>query len=130
MVDRKGKAKVGGYCFNRVVEEEFEKLHSAEDYRGSARFVAPEFLQAGETDEHTHVYSFALVAMELLTGVKLFASVSQETSLISRVEQGEAPSAEDVAEDDAWRAVLNSCWVKEPEARPSTERLYEETFKR
>ncbi|KAG8924591.1 hypothetical protein FRC01_011303 [Tulasnella sp. 417] len=133
MVDKKGKAKVGGYCYNRMVEEEFEKLYPPEDNRRSARYVAHEFLESRKTDEHTDVYSFALVAMELLTGVQPFASVSQEDSLVGRVKQGEPPFARDVAQDDAWRAILSSCWVKEPEARPSMERLYEElskTFKR
>ncbi|KAG8924854.1 hypothetical protein FRC01_010967 [Tulasnella sp. 417] len=127
MVDRKGKAKVGGYCFNRMVEEEFEKLYPGEDNRGSARYVAPEFLETRKTDQRMDVYSFALVAMKLLTGVKPFASISQETSLVSRAKQEEPPFAEDVAQDDAWRAVLSSCWAKEPESRPSMERLYEES---
>ncbi|KAG8924593.1 hypothetical protein FRC01_011305 [Tulasnella sp. 417] len=133
MVDKKGKAKVGGYCFNRMVEEEFEKLYPSEDHRRSAKYVAPEFLENGKTNEQTDVYSFGLVAMELLTGVQPFSSVSQESSLIGRVQQGETPFAEDLAKDDAWRTVLSSCWVKEPESRPSMERLYEElskTFKK
>ncbi|KAG8916409.1 hypothetical protein FRC01_003171 [Tulasnella sp. 417] len=129
MVDKKGKAKVGGYCFNRMVEEEFEKLHSAEDYRGSARYVAPEFLESRKTDERTDVYSFGLVAMELLTGVQPFASVSQESALIGRVKQGEVPFAEGVAQDDPLRTVLSSCLVKEPGARPSMELLCEEISK-
>ncbi|KAG8924853.1 hypothetical protein FRC01_010966 [Tulasnella sp. 417] len=126
MVDKKGKAKVGGYCFNRMVEEKFEKLYPSEDHRGTTRYVAPEFLENRKTDEHTDVYSFGLVAMELLTGVQPFSSVSQEASLISRVKRGEPPFAEDLAKDDAWRAVLSSCWVKDPGARPSMERLDEE----
>ncbi|KAG8920860.1 hypothetical protein FRC01_000555 [Tulasnella sp. 417] len=133
IVDKKGKAKVGGYCFNRMVEEEFEKLYPSEENRLSARYVAPEFLESRKTDKHTDVYSFALLAMELLTGVQPFASVSKEASLIGRVRRGEPPFAEEIAQDDAWQEVLSSCWVKEPSARPSMERLYKElskTFKK
>ncbi|KAG8906063.1 hypothetical protein FRC01_008152 [Tulasnella sp. 417] len=102
IVDKKGKAEVSGYCFNRIVEEEFEKFYNSEDHRRSVRYAAPEFLERRTTDEHTDVYSFALVAMELLTGVQPFASISQEPGLIGRVKQGDAPFAEDLAKDDAW----------------------------
>ncbi|KAG8959584.1 hypothetical protein FRC00_001431 [Tulasnella sp. 408] len=64
IVDHKGKAKLGGYCFNRMVEEEFKKIYSfSEDYRNIARYVAPEVLENGKTDTKSDVYSFALVAL-------------------------------------------------------------------
>ncbi|KAG8959113.1 hypothetical protein FRC00_001950 [Tulasnella sp. 408] len=115
IVDHKGKAKLGGYCFNRMVEEEFEKIYSSEEHRSSARYVAPEVLENGKTDTKSDVYSFALVAL-----------VGQEASLIGRRKRGELPFAEDatkLVQDDPWWTTLSSCLSKDPESRPSMEAL-------
>ncbi|KAG8938040.1 hypothetical protein FRC00_000781 [Tulasnella sp. 408] len=128
IVDHKGKAKLGGYCFNRMVEEEFEKIYSSEEYRNSPRYVAPEVLENGKTDAKSDVYSFALVALELMIGEQPFSSVGQEAAMIGRIKQGEPPFAEGATklQDDPWWTPLSSCLSKDPEARPSMEELYTE----
>ncbi|KAG9026127.1 hypothetical protein FS837_004701 [Tulasnella sp. UAMH 9824] len=125
IVDHKGKAKLGGYCFNRMVEEEYEKMYSSEEYRNSARYVAPEVLENGKADSKSDVYSFALVALELMTGEQPFSSVGQEAAIIGRIKQGEPPFAEDATklQDDPWLTALSSCLSKDPGARPSMEEL-------
>ncbi|KAG8915008.1 hypothetical protein FRC00_008777 [Tulasnella sp. 408] len=132
IVDHKGKAKLGGYCFNRMVEEEFEKVYSSEDYRNSARYVAPEVLDNGKTDSKSDVYSFALVALELMTGEQPFSSFNQGAAMIGGIKHGDPPFAEDATklQDDPWWSALSSCLLKDPGARPSMEALYTERISR
>ncbi|KAG9033027.1 hypothetical protein FS837_002575 [Tulasnella sp. UAMH 9824] len=126
IVDHKGKAKLGGYCCNRMVEEEFEKMYSSEEYRNSVRYVAPEVLENGKTDTKSDVYSFALVALELMIGEQPFSSVGQEAAMIDRIKRGEPPFVEDATklQDDPWWTALSPCLSKDPEARPSMEVLH------
>lgn len=62
MVDKKGKAKLGGFCFNQMIEDELRKINPSEEYRRSARYTPPEVLENKQANGKSDVYSFACVA--------------------------------------------------------------------
>ncbi|KIO24627.1 hypothetical protein M407DRAFT_99094 [Tulasnella calospora MUT 4182] len=128
VVDKKGKAKLGGFCFNNMIEKELGKVTPSEEHRRSARYAAPEVLEDNAEDEKSDVYSFACVALELLTGKQPFYTTQREDSVTQRVINGKVPFAGDYPElqNDPWWNTLKSCWSRNPEARPSMRTVYKE----
>ncbi|KAG8950734.1 hypothetical protein FRC04_007153 [Tulasnella sp. 424] len=120
IVDKKGQPMIDGWWFNRMVAEEFEKVSALDDYRGSARYTAPEVLESKKTNFKSDVYSFALVALELMTGKQPFSSTQQEAAVIGVINQGAPPFGKDDAElrNDQWWPTLESCLSKNPARRP------------
>ncbi|KAG9048003.1 hypothetical protein FS837_000957 [Tulasnella sp. UAMH 9824] len=128
VVDKKGKAKLSGFCFNHMIEKELGKVTLSGEHRRSARYAAPEVLEDTAEDEKSDVYSFACVALELLTGKRPFYPIQREDSVTQRVIDGTAAFAVDYPElqDDPWWTTLQSCWSQDPEARPSMRTVYKE----
>ncbi|KAG8950737.1 hypothetical protein FRC04_007156 [Tulasnella sp. 424] len=125
IVDRKGRPMIDGWWFNRMVEEEFEKVSPSEDYCGSARYTAPEVLESKKTDLKSDVYSFALVAIELMTGKQPFDLIRQNATVMKLITQGAAPFGKDDAElrKDPWWPTLEKCLSKDPADRPLMSRV-------
>ncbi|KIO24650.1 hypothetical protein M407DRAFT_99234 [Tulasnella calospora MUT 4182] len=127
MADKKGKAKLGGFCFHQMIEEELKKVNPSEEYRRSSRYTPPEVLEGRPTSDKSDVYSFACVAVELITGKIPFAAIPQEAAVTQLAINGEPHLTKEYTElqNDPWWATLRSCWSKSPEARPSMETVYQ-----
>ncbi|KAG8915981.1 hypothetical protein FRC00_002196 [Tulasnella sp. 408] len=123
MVDKKGKAKLGGFCFNQMIEEELKKVNPSEEYRRSSRYTPPEVLENRPTSEKSDVYSFACVAV----GKIPFSATPQEAAVTQLAINGESHLVKQYAElqGDPWWPTLKSCWLKSPENRPSMDSIYE-----
>ncbi|KIO18211.1 hypothetical protein M407DRAFT_32126 [Tulasnella calospora MUT 4182] len=128
IVDKKGKAKLTGFAFDRMVEEELEKLRPVEEYRRSARYTPPETLEGKPTNDKSDVYSFACVALELMTRNQPFHTTKKEEAVIGLVLGGKPQLVKDYAplEDDPWFVSLERCLTKDVEARPSMAEVYDE----
>ncbi|KAG8974597.1 hypothetical protein FRC05_007073 [Tulasnella sp. 425] len=126
LVDKQGKAKLGGFCFHQMIEDEWKKIDPSDEYRRSARYTPPEVLENNPTNDKSDVYSFACVAAELMTGKLPFSGIPQEVAVAQLAIDGEAHLVKDYAGllNDLWRTSFKSCWSKKAEARPSMETLY------
>ncbi|KAJ3574294.1 hypothetical protein NP233_g1852 [Leucocoprinus birnbaumii] len=100
---------------------------------GTMRWEAPELLDEAEDGGSpkpsfkSDVYSLACVMYEILTGQIPFHEVTREATVIWRVISGirptkPPPSSADNLEltDDTWR-IMQSCWVANPNNRPTVD---------
>ncbi|KIO22822.1 hypothetical protein M407DRAFT_115180 [Tulasnella calospora MUT 4182] len=128
VVDNKGKAKLSGFCFNHMIEKELGKVTLSKEHRRSARYAAPEVLEDNTEDEKSDVYSFACVALELLTGKQPFYTTQGEDSVAQQIINGKVPFTGDYPElqDDLWWSTLKMCWSRNPEDRPPMRTVYKE----
>ncbi|KAG8950760.1 hypothetical protein FRC04_007179 [Tulasnella sp. 424] len=128
VVDTKGKAKLSGFCFNHMIERELSRVKTPGEHHRSARYAAPEVLEDKTVFDKSDVYSFACVALELMTGKQPFHEVQQETAVRNLVIEGNAPFAGDYSElmHDPWWITFKSCLSRDPETRPSMKMVYKE----
>ncbi|KAG8757024.1 hypothetical protein FRC11_004834 [Ceratobasidium sp. 423] len=86
----------------------------------SLRWAAPELLMGEHCKQNVHsdIYAFGMTALETLTGEIPFKDLN-DTQLTFRLLGGVAkPSRPANVSNDVWM-ILESCWAREPQARPS-----------
>ncbi|KAJ3519976.1 hypothetical protein NMY22_g12955 [Coprinellus aureogranulatus] len=107
---------------------------------GTARWQAPELLiptedVAAKATAHSDVYSYGCVCYEIMTGNVPFYQIKNHYSIAVLILKGERPkkptSEEPAFQDfglteDIW-TLMESCWVEDPEQRPSAEELQRDT---
>ncbi|BDA50832.1 probable mitogen-activated protein kinase kinase kinase 11 at C-terminar half [Coccomyxa sp. Obi] len=96
--------------------------HAETDKVGSLPYVAPEVLQSGEVAKSADVYSFAVLLLEMWCGNAGFSNDNYHGVLYS-VFYGQQPRVPDDT-PAAFRALLQDCWVADPDKRPSFESVH------
>lgn len=74
----------------------------------------------------TDIWAFASLSLEILTGRLPFYNCTNDVKVVQKVVQGERPAREDYPElpaDNRFWEVLESCWKKTPEERPTMGQL-------
>ncbi|XP_034482562.1 mitogen-activated protein kinase kinase kinase 7-like [Drosophila innubila] len=92
------------------------------DYVGTPEYMAPETGLGYEYSEKSDVYSFGIVFWEVMSRKKPFYHLKNRTPIVimNLVSQGERPPIEDTKDDKYIRTIINYCWHKNPEIRPSS----------
>ena len=93
----------------------------------SSMYIAPEiFLEKEAYSYKVDVYSFAMIAYELLTGIEPFSERNYRSpkSFILDVIKGARPDLS-VVSDPEIQAFFKRCWSEEPSERPSFQKIYE-----
>jgi serine/threonine protein kinase len=87
---------------------------------GTYAWMAPEVLEQRPYDERADVYSFAIVLWELLTRQEPFKGLNP-MQIMRACDRGARPPLPPEPRDcpAAFTALMERCWAKEPEARPS-----------
>ena len=118
LVDAKMHVKVDDFDVARIVDVE-EQIKLLDDEDDSMNFMAPELLEdKKEYDNKVDVYSFGVVVFFILTGGK-YPELSFE-----QVVNGEIPSIPSTV-NEYGKDLIESCWARKPEERPSFESIIE-----
>lgn len=87
--------------------------------------MAPEVLEQKPYDERADVYSFAVVMYELLTWQEPFKGL-HPMQIMRAIDRGERPALPSEPDCPATRqcppayvALMDKCWAREPEGRPT-----------
>ncbi|TDL16987.1 kinase-like protein, partial [Rickenella mellea] len=101
---------------------------------GTLRWQAPELFQRGD-DGHarrpsreTDSYSFGCVCLELITDRPPFSEIRTDFAVLAAIMNGETPRrpSVDLAHrglDDSLWAVIEKCWHRDPNLRPTSKHL-------
>ncbi|GAQ92580.1 hypothetical protein KFL_010600040, partial [Klebsormidium nitens] len=84
---------------------------------GTCRWMAPEISDDQPYSEKTDVYSFAMICVEILTGMVPFINIKSENAVIKAVDRGERPTLPERCPDEL-RVLLSNCWHQDHRARP------------
>ncbi|CBJ30846.1 similar to CG1848-PA, isoform A/ leucine rich repeat protein [Ectocarpus siliculosus] len=133
LLDGRGRAKIGDFGTSRWAQntERSTGLATYTTNPGpsthiSLAWTAPEVLEAKETSKASDVYSFGMVAWEVLTRQTPWADQTRPRDIFLRVVMREerpaipADAPVDIAE------MVRSCWAQEPLDRPTFPVLYNE----
>ncbi|TDL24385.1 kinase-like protein [Rickenella mellea] len=101
---------------------------------GTLRWQAPELFVSRENGEHIHatpesdIYSFGCVCIEILTGKRPFAEISNDAAVMLAVVNKRKPQRPDedllrCGLDDSLWETMERCWDINPYLRPPTHRL-------
>jgi serine/threonine protein kinase len=90
---------------------------------GTFQYMAPEQLEAKETDARTDVFAFGAVLYEMLTGRKAFEGKSQASLIAAILEREPAPATTiQPLTPPALEHALKRCLAKDPDSRWQTAR--------
>ncbi|KAG8898713.1 hypothetical protein FRB99_007198 [Tulasnella sp. 403] len=123
LVDEQGGARISAIGINRWLDDG-PGTTTVDRKMFTVRYAAPELLN-GTLDEpsvHCDVYSFACVALAIMTGKQPFFSSKNESDVTLAIAKSKSPASGDYQElpsrDPLW-PILEECWRTEPNQRPS-----------
>lgn len=93
------------------------------------RWCSPELLDGKGRTPSSDIYAFSMTVLELMTGKKPLVHIKHTATVPFKVSLGERPLRPTDADcvrrgldDDMW-SLLQECWVKEPERRPTVDAI-------
>ncbi|KAH7546461.1 hypothetical protein FEM48_Zijuj01G0203200 [Ziziphus jujuba var. spinosa] len=88
--------------------------------RGTIPWMAPELLNSNNNlvTEKVDVYSFGIVMWELLTGEEPYVNMRSEDIIAGIIKGNLRPDIPTWC-DPAWRSLMEKCWSRDPDSRPS-----------
>jgi len=113
--------KVGDFGLSRLKHETFLATKTG---KGTPQWMAPEVLRNEPSDEKSDVYSFGVILWELATEKIPWDNLNsmQVIGAVGFMDQ-RLDIPKDV--DPQWAAIIESCWRREPQLRPSFQELLE-----
>lgn len=121
LVDKNWTVKVGDFGLSRLKHETYLTTKTG---KGTPQWMAPEVLRSEPSDEKADVYSFGVILWELVTQKIPWENLNsmQVIGAVGFMNQRlEIPT--DV--DPQWASIIESCWLSEPQLRPSFQELME-----
>lgn len=101
-----------------------KKLESSISNIGSPIYMAPEVFSDSQYSNKSDVYSFSILAYELLTGSFPFQKVQTVYRLQRSIVKGKRPRISLIL-DETMQLLLTKCWAVEPENRPDFNEICE-----
>ncbi|KAF9789483.1 kinase-like domain-containing protein [Thelephora terrestris] len=119
LVDHTGQARITDFGLATVTQN-LESIRTASGEQGyTARWTAPEILnEEGTYSKEADVFSFAMVMIEVYTGVAPFHQ-SNATAVVLAIMKGTRPPRPTHPRftSDLWR-LMQHCWDQNPHSRP------------
>ncbi|KAF8747019.1 Protein tyrosine kinase, partial [Rhizoctonia solani] len=126
LISSDGTAKLTDFGLSTMAESSIGFSATTTAQAGSIRWVAPELLLEGASrSKMSDVYALGMTILEAFTGaVPYYPECSRDFQVLLAVQQGVLPTRpvsqlpNDSKGDQMW-SLLETCWDREPDARPS-----------
>ncbi|RWR91727.1 Protein kinase domain-containing protein [Cinnamomum micranthum f. kanehirae] len=122
--DEAGRLKITDFGLSKItLEKESYGAYKMTGGTGSYRYMAPEVYRRESYGKHVDVFSFALVVYEMFYGGPTNRRESPESVADRRAYEDARPSLSSSVYPNAMKKLLQECWHKDPESRPSFEEI-------
>ncbi|CAE6506399.1 unnamed protein product [Rhizoctonia solani] len=120
LIDPNGRALLCDFGLSRFVED------NSLDDEGTTRWMAPEQLREDVmfVSLPADVYSWGMLALELMTGTVPWSEIENDYQVIQRVLRGDRPQPRGAINDEMW-ALIQECWRHDPDKRPTAWEVYD-----
>ncbi|KAG8737399.1 hypothetical protein FRC10_008254 [Ceratobasidium sp. 414] len=127
LIKDSGRAVISGFGHAKVIKD-FQESFTGDN--SEYRYMAPELMDDDTRITYgTDIYSWAMTALEILTGVTPFGAKTKGPKIIQMVISDQRPKRADhpmieqySCRDELW-SLLEECWSNMPEKRPSADDL-------
>lgn len=121
LVDKNWTVKVGDFGLSRLKHDSYLSTKTG---KGTPQWMAPEALRNEPSDEKSDVYSYGVILWEIATEKIPWENLNsiQVIGAVGFMEQ-RLDIPKDV--DLEWASIIESCWHREPQCRPSFQELLE-----
>ncbi|KAK8844370.1 hypothetical protein M9Y10_024227 [Tritrichomonas musculus] len=99
-----------------------------ESFAGTPSYMAPEIISDIPYTYKVDVYSFSIIAYEIITGKNPYPDAQNVFKLLIDVEKGKRPNINSI-KDDYIKSLLSKWWSPDPEERPTFDIIIEEIKK-
>ncbi|RIA81156.1 kinase-like domain-containing protein [Glomus cerebriforme] len=111
------------FGLSKLVEEEFSK--EKKKIFGVLPFVAPEVLCQSDYTKAADIYSFGIIMNEMTTGIPPYNDVPHDGKLAFQIISGLRPKINKDRTPQLILDLIEQCWDKHPENRPTAETLHD-----
>ena len=97
---------------------------------GTPAYMAPEVFHSKVYDRKADIYSLGMILWETWYGQQVFKEIPNFVALFARVDEGLRPEHVQGGNQPPrrWRELMESCWSKKPEERPSASHCLKEAI--
>lgn len=132
LVDESSRPHLSDYgvsrCFAQAISDYVKETMAKREEIKDLVYMAPEMLNSSNKfDPTVDVYSFAMIAYEILTGKRPFEDYGETISPIAlslKIASGLRPDLEDDSINSKMRELLDKCWHRNVSDRPSFEEIF------
>ncbi|KAF8921531.1 kinase-like domain-containing protein [Mucidula mucida] len=123
LISRNATARLSDFGLSKFFEDCAQGLSTSPSM--NPRWSAPELLlNTGSYSTYSDVWSFGMVALELLTGAQPFNSLPRDITVVRDLDHGKIPNrpasfaAPKELHNELWE-LMRRCWHRKPSSRPS-----------
>ncbi|KAF9050727.1 hypothetical protein BDZ89DRAFT_1098758 [Hymenopellis radicata] len=123
LISRNETAQLSDFGLSKFFEDCAQGMSTSPSM--NPRWSAPElFRNTGSYSTHSDVWSFGMVALELLTGEQPFNSLPRDITVLRELDNGKIPdrpvafAAPRGLHNELWE-LMRRCWHRKPASRPS-----------
>ncbi|OHS93305.1 hypothetical protein TRFO_11932 [Tritrichomonas foetus] len=126
-VDAKYEPYLADFGLSKLqVDEGFNPLIQT-GTTGTPYYTAPEMIEEARACQGSDVYSFAIIAFELITGKRAWPNIRNHMTLKNIVTRGGRPEFPvDLEVNLLQKTLVNNCWNQDISARPSFESIVQD----
>ncbi|CAE7072832.1 unnamed protein product, partial [Rhizoctonia solani] len=132
LVSSDGVARITDFGLSTMSEAGLRFSETSATQMGTMRWAAPEqVLEDSYRSKHSDVYALGMTFLEIFTGnVPYFPECRKDINVMYKLQQGILPTRpmdhfKDNERGNRMWGLLESCWNRKPESRPTAEEVME-----